>query len=46
LKYADAVGLVGLVSRPQLAVVQEPEVAMETTRRVTRAPARRTRRRR
>ena len=47
LKYADAVGMVGLVSRPQLgAVVEEPEVAVETTRRVTRVPARRTRRRR
>jgi gas vesicle structural protein len=45
LKYADAVGLVGLVSRPQLGVVEEPEVSVETTRRVTRAPARRTGRR-
>jgi hypothetical protein len=45
LKYADAVGLVGLVSRPQLAAVEEPEIAIEPTRRVTRAPARRTRRR-
>ena len=43
LKYADAVGLTGLVSRPQLAGVEEPEVAMETTRRVTRAPAKRAR---
>jgi hypothetical protein len=43
LKYADAVGLTGLVSRPQLAGVEEPEVAVETTRRVTRAPAKRAR---
>ncbi len=44
LKYADAVGLVGLVSRPQ--VTEVPEVAaVETTRRVTRVPARRTTRR-
>jgi hypothetical protein len=41
LKYADAVGLTGLVSRPQLAEAPEPEVAVETTRRVTRVPARR-----
>jgi gas vesicle structural protein len=48
LKYADAVGLTGLVSRPQLAEVEveEPEVAVETTRRVTRVPARRAARRR
>lgn len=39
LKYADAVGLTGLVSRPQLAEMEEPEVAVETTRRVTRVPA-------
>ena len=45
LKYADAVGLTGLVSRPQLAEAQEPEVAVETTRRVTRVPARRAARR-
>ena len=43
LKYADAVGLTGLVSRPQLAVAEEPEVAIETTRRVSRV--RRARRR-
>src|SRR5438477_9805792 len=43
LKYADAVGLTGLVSRPTLgAAEEEPEVAVETTRRVTRVPARRT----
>ncbi|PYV51588.1 MAG: gas vesicle synthesis protein GvpA [Acidobacteria bacterium] len=41
LKYADAVGLVGLVSRPQLVAEEVPEIEMETTRRVTRAPARR-----
>lgn len=46
LKYADAVGLHGLVSRPQLTeVLEEPEVAVETTRRVTRVPARRAARR-
>lgn len=39
LKYADAVGLTGLVSRPVLAEV-EPELEIETTRRVSRAPAR------
>ncbi len=40
LKYADAVGLTGLVSRPQLAGAEElPEVEVETTRRVARAPA-------
>lgn len=44
LKYADAVGMVGLVSRPQLSSVSEPEIAVETTRRVTRVPARRSRR--
>ena len=43
LKYADAVGLTGLVSRPQLTAEAEPEVAVETTRRVTRVPAARTR---
>jgi gas vesicle structural protein len=43
LKYADAVGMVGLVSRPQLsAVVEEPEVVLETRRP---RPARRSRRR-
>jgi hypothetical protein len=45
LKYADAVGLVGLVSRPQLSTEAVPEIEMETTRRVTRAPARRPARR-
>ena len=39
LKYADAVGLTGLVSRPQLAEETEPAV-VETTRRVSRVPAR------
>ena len=39
LKYADAVGLTGLVSRPQLAGEELPEVEVETTRRVARAPA-------
>jgi hypothetical protein len=41
LKYADAVGLTGLVSRPLLTEAEEPEVELETTRRVTRTPARR-----
>src|SRR5438105_15923506 len=45
LKYADAVGLTGLVARPQLTQVAEPEIAVETTRRVTGVPARRTARR-
>jgi hypothetical protein len=36
LKYADAVGLTGLVSRPQLA--EAPEEVVETTRRVARVP--------
>ncbi len=40
LKYADAVGLVGLVSRPQLAEGTEPATGAETVR-ATRAPARR-----
>lgn len=39
LKYADAVGLTGLVSRPQLTEETEPAV-VETTRRVSRVPAR------
>ena len=39
LKYADAVGLTGLVSRPQLPSA-ETEPVVETTRRVTRVPAR------
>jgi hypothetical protein len=41
LKYADAVGLTGLVSRPQLTEEEVPEVEIETTRRVARAPVRR-----
>lgn len=45
LKYADAVGLVGLVSRPQLAEVAEVPTTVETTRRVTRVPSRRAARR-
>ena len=45
LKYADAVGLTGLVSRPQLGQGAEPELAMEPARRVSRAPARRSARR-
>ena len=39
LKYADAVGLTGLVSRPQLTEATEPAV-VETTRRVSRVPVR------
>ncbi len=45
LKYADAVGLTGLVSRPQLGPGAEPELAAEPARRVPRAPARRSARR-
>jgi hypothetical protein len=46
LKYADAVGLTGLVSRPQLAGADAvPEIEMETTRRTSRVPARRAPRR-
>jgi gas vesicle structural protein len=41
LKYADAVGLVGLVSRPQLPAAEAPEIEIETTRRRTRVPVRR-----
>ena len=44
LKYADAVGLTGLVSRPQLGTGEVPEIEVETTRRVARAPVRRPRR--
>lgn len=42
LKYADAVGLTGLVSRPQLEPPVEEEI---TTVETTRRPATRTRRR-
>ena len=43
LKYADAVGLTGLVSRPQLAEHEEEEITtVETTRRPTRTRTRRT----
>jgi len=45
LKYADAVGLTGLVARPQLGTGTEAEVAIEPTRRVPRGPARRSARR-
>lgn len=39
LKYADAVGMMGLVSRPQSLPEPAPaEVEVETTRRVSRAP--------
>lgn len=42
LKYADAVGLTGLVSRPQLTEqVEEEPVMVETTTRRTARPARR-----
>ena len=40
LKYADAVGLTGLVSRPQLAAAEEEEEALEA-REPARRPARR-----
>jgi gas vesicle structural protein len=45
LKYADAVGLTGLVSRPQLGQGTEPELAVEPTRRAARTPSRRSARR-
>ncbi len=41
LKYADRVGLTGLVSRPQIEGMQEPEVTVEPVRRAPRAPVRR-----
>jgi gas vesicle structural protein len=42
LKYADAVGLTGLVSRPQLGAEEyEPILEAETTTRTTRTPVRR-----
>ena len=42
LKYADAVGLTGLVARPQLTEEEVPATAVvETTRREVRTPARR-----
>ena len=41
LKYADAVGLTGLVSRPQLAGEEAPAREVESTRRVARPPVRR-----
>ncbi len=41
LKYADAVGLTGLVSRPQLTEEAEEPVVVETTTRRTARPARR-----
>ena len=40
LKYADAVGLTGLVARPQLGPGTETELAVEPTRRAPRASAR------
>lgn len=45
LKYADAVGMMGLVARPQLTMETVPGIEVETTRRVSRVPARRTTRR-
>jgi gas vesicle structural protein len=45
LKYADAVGLTGLVARPQLGPGTETELAIEPARRAPRAPARRGNRR-
>jgi len=43
LKYADAVGLTGLVARPQLGLGEEEEeiATVETTRRTATRPARR-----
>lgn len=41
LKYAEAVGYTGLVSRPVLAEETGPAEIVETTRRVSRPPARR-----
>lgn len=43
LKYADAVGLTGLVARPQLSAAEEEEeiATVETTRRTASRPARR-----
>jgi hypothetical protein len=41
LKYADAVGLTGLVARPQLTEEEAPAAIVETTRREVRTPARR-----
>ncbi len=41
LKYADAVGLTGLVSRPQLAGEEGETLQVTETTRTTRAPARR-----
>lgn len=40
LKYADAVGLTGLVSRPQLTEEEVVVPVVETTRRRVRVPAR------
>jgi len=45
LKYADAVGLTGLVARPQLGASTETELAIEPARRVPRASTRRGNRR-
>jgi hypothetical protein len=45
LKYADAVALAGLVSRPPLTEVGTIPETVETTRRVTRVPVRRASRR-
>jgi hypothetical protein len=41
LKYADAVGLTGLVARPQLGPEEEEAVTVETTRRTAARPVRR-----
>jgi gas vesicle structural protein len=45
LKYADAVGLTGLISRPQLGAGVETEMPIEPARRTTRATTRRSGRR-
>jgi hypothetical protein len=41
LKYAEAVGVTGLVARPALVEETAPTEVVATTRRVARAPARR-----
>src|SRR5437879_7789359 len=43
LKYADAVGLTGLVARPQLGMGTETETVIEPARRAPRPAARRRR---
>jgi gas vesicle structural protein len=45
LKYADQVGVLGLVARPQLPGVEVQETTVETSRRITGVPGRRGRHR-